>query len=91
VCFDSLCSAGEQRMPGIAHLCVLQSLRQISQKLIGGGSAAWSSSSSWKRSNECVRFRRGGADDLRDFRVELDDCFCGDEGADAEEEMEDVL
>lgn len=38
-----------------------------------------------------MRFRRGGADDLRDFRVELEDCFCGDEGEDAEEEMEDVL
>jgi len=37
-----------------------------------------------------VRLRRGGADDLRDFRVELDD-FCGDDGEDAVEEMEDVL
>lgn len=38
-----------------------------------------------------MRFRRGVADDLRDFRVVLDDCFCGDDGVDAEEEMEDVL
>jgi len=35
--------------------------------------------------------RRGGADDLRDLRVVLDGCFCGDEGEDAGEEMEDVL
>jgi hypothetical protein len=38
-----------------------------------------------------VRLRRGGADDLRDLRVELEGCFCGDDGEYAEEEMDDVL